>query len=114
MLPIIKRLIKNKSWNDEYISVLLNGPQKNDDMYALELIESNYAKGDVSRETGIGNRTPHVYWQGVTVKGRLFLNELQEKKYKSSLAYKIKSATFFIAGSALGFISQILIKILTT
>lgn len=102
---------KRRSWRDEYIKVLQDGPDHSQTKFALELIKDGYADGLISRECGVGDTAPYVRWQGVNTKGRLFLDDLIEQKRKESLLYKIKIGALALGGWLVGVVTSIFLDL---
>jgi len=80
------------NWRKLCISVLRNGPKDQSEFEtAAALISDGYAAGNFQKSyRGDGGRIANVIWDGPTLKGLEYADEMQEKLDRASLAYKAK------------------------
>ena len=104
-------MIKNKSWREIYINILLNGPEKYEYQYAAELIDDGYADGKyIKNHTGSGDPIAHMNWVGPTPKGREYLEDLQIKVRRNSWGYRLWSGLVVLAAWAIGLLTDFFVQ----
>lgn len=76
---------KKRTWRKEYLRILLNGPASTND-YALasELLDEQLAKGKYLRNQAQPGDIANLVWHGITTKGRLFADELEDEIRRST------------------------------
>ncbi|WP_146114582.1 hypothetical protein [Pseudomonas sp. MYb185] len=80
---------KNHQWKNEYLRILLNGPASPDDYpLAAELLDEQMARGSYLPNYRSPLEINNLRWQGITTKGRLFADELQDKIRRSTWWYR--------------------------
>lgn len=106
------RKSKQRKYREEYIEILTfvadnNNADGNFDVTLIaELIDSEYLKGGIARDEQ--GKVFHAQCYGITVSGRLFLEELREKARKEKASYKVLIIVYPIIGYIVGVISPVL------
>lgn len=118
--------ITSKTARREYIKLLekfseikgspIPDPNHEEKILSIELLNGLYLKGQVVQDDRQCKDVPHV--SGITVKGRLFLQELQEQEKQDSLwqkALKYLPVLFgYVVGLLTPFIQKWLESVLAT
>ncbi|WP_287595768.1 hypothetical protein [Thermomonas sp.] len=106
---------KPSSFKKTYVRILLHGPSGPDDYpLAIELIESDYARGYaiVSNKRETHGSIEELNWGGITTKGRVFADDLQQQIDAASLSSKLIKAALvvfsFLAGALVQFYAALL------
>lgn len=109
------KMSNKRNWRETYINILLNGPTSEIEYkMAAELIDEGFAKGSVIKNnTGKGNPIAALKWRGPTTSGREYLEQLQTKVQRQSLAYRARSGVVIVGAWLFGFLSNYLAGVLT-
>lgn len=107
-----------KRWKEEYLRIL-NGSVTDDGFeLAAELERDGYIR--VRLERTLADRQPNtgrVVFQGLTTKGRLFADELQEQLYRQSRAYRFvwwrDQSLAWLAGVLTAAVAELIIALIT-
>lgn len=116
MSPITKnnqKSVEPTRWKREYLRIL--GGTVTDQDYALvaELEHDGYIRAVlVSSLDEASPNSGKVMFQGLTTKGRLFVDELQDTLYKQSRVYRIRRWLDRIGGWFVGLITPIAVGII--
>jgi len=80
---------KKKTWKEEYLRILLNGPADTDDYpLAAELLDEKLAKGTYLPNHRAPSQITNLQWRGVNTNGRIFADELEDKIRRSKWWYR--------------------------
>ncbi|TXI34772.1 MAG: hypothetical protein E6Q69_03225 [Aquipseudomonas alcaligenes] len=80
---------KKNTWKEEYLRILLNGPADADDYpLAAELLDEQLAKGTYLPNHQAPGQIANLMWRGINTKGRIFVDELEEKIRRSKRWYR--------------------------
>ncbi|MCY1380729.1 hypothetical protein D9M68_715040 [compost metagenome] len=98
---------KKKTWRKEYLRILLNGPASTDDYpLASELLDEQLAKGTYLPNRAAPNGIANLMWGGISTKGRLFADELEDQIRRSTWWHRTLVATGGIGLWLLGYCTQ--------
>lgn len=100
-------------WKKRYVAILDGGPTEPTDYpLAQELVQSGFAAGqpDVSRRPDSFGEIVSFRWEGPTVQGRLFAEQLRREIKKESLLFKLQVGVLSVASWAVGVVTTVILN----